>query len=83
MSFSRFEFYASGKLPEYLQKSLDKMIAAEEERKKGKEVSLYDCIYCELQSDINCAETDLEISSEKAWELRNKYLGIYKEEEIT
>ena len=59
-------------LPLYLKKDLDVFKNA----KKGD--SLIDCYYCELQSSINCAEEDREISSAVAWYLRETYLGITK-----
>lgn len=59
-------------LPDWLRESIDaytgntnKMIA--------------DCLYCELQSDINVAETEDLITSDQAWYLREKYLGIRKD----
>lgn len=39
-----------------------------------------DCLYCELQSDINVAEVENLISSDQAWDLREKYLGLIKED---
>lgn len=45
---------------------------------EGKESSLWDCYYCELQSDINVCEVEDIITSEQAWYLREKYLGISK-----
>lgn len=38
--------------------------------------SLWDCLYCELQSDINVAEVEQFINEEQAWYLRTKYLGL-------
>lgn len=46
----------------------------------GKDSSIWDCLYCELQSDINVAEQEQLISSETAWKLREQYLGIRKGE---
>lgn len=43
--------------------------------------SIADCLYCELQSDINVAEVEQLITSSQAWYLREKYLGIKKEGE--
>ena len=40
----------------------------------------FDCLYCELQSDINVAEVENLISSDQAWDLREKYLGLRKED---
>ena len=48
------------------------------EYEQNKETSLWDCYYCELQSDINVAEVEQIITSEQAWYLRRKYLGITK-----
>ena len=49
---------------------------------KGKDSSIWDCLYCELQSDINVAEVEQIITSEQAWFLREKYLGLRKEDNI-
>lgn len=46
----------------------------------GKDSSIWDCLYCELQSDINVAEVEQIITSEQAWFLREKYLGLRKED---
>jgi hypothetical protein len=37
--------------------------------------SMLDCYYCSLQSSINSAEVDCEITEEQATHLRRKYLG--------
>lgn len=66
-------------LPSYLQASIKKMKDAQKKADSGEEYLRYDCDYCELQSDINVAEVEGEISSEQAWYLREKYLGIAKE----
>ena len=47
----------------------------------GKDSSVWDCLYCELQADINAAEVDQMITSEQAWFLREKYLGLSRKEE--
>jgi len=44
--------------------------------------NIWDCLYCELQSDINVAEVENLITSEQAWYLREKYLGLKKENNI-
>ena len=59
-------------LPEWLQTSIQNY-------EENKETSLWDCYYCELQSDINVAEVEQIISSEQAWYLRGKYLGIERQ----
>ena len=40
----------------------------------------WDCDYCELQSNINCAEFDGLITPDLAWTLREKYLRLRKED---
>ncbi len=67
-------------IPNYLKTSLDKMKKAIELKASGQEYLRYDCDYCELQSDINVAEIDGDITQEQAWYLRSKYLGLVKEE---
>lgn len=44
--------------------------------------NIWDYLYCELQSDINVAEVENLITSEQAWYLREKYLGLKKENNI-
>ena len=56
-----------------LPKWLEESISIYEE---NKETTLWDCYYCELQSDINVAETESLITSKQAWYLREKYLGL-------
>lgn len=65
-------------LPEYLQESLNKMKECNSKLKRGEDYLHWDCDFMELQSDINCAEVDGNISAEQAWYLREKYLGIKK-----
>lgn len=61
-----------------LPKWLDESIKINYPASIDKNNSLWDCHYCELQSDINVAEVEGEITSEQAWYLRGKYLGITK-----
>ena len=75
-SYKRYEKY----LPSCLRASLDKMIEAQRKVDSGEEYLRYDCDYCELQSEINVAEVEGQISPEQAWYLRGKYLGLVKEE---
>ena len=56
-------------LPKWLSESIDTY-------QNGKDSSLWDCLYCELQSDINVAEQEQLITTEQAWFLRKKYLEI-------
>ena len=62
-------------LPDYLEES----IRAYE---SGKNSSIWDCLYCELQSDINAAEVEQIITLEQAWYLREKYLGLSRKDNI-
>lgn len=63
-------------LPDFLQESIEMMKSAWNKLDHGEEYLLWDCDYCNLQSDINSAEADQMISSEQAWYLREKYLRI-------
>lgn len=47
-------------LPEWLSESIQNY-------ENGKDSSIWDCLYCELQSDINVAEVEQIITSEQAW----------------
>lgn len=67
-------------LPEFLQIDLDRYKQAQEDIQNGKEVSLMDCYYCELQSSINVCEVERIISQDHAWYLREKYLGLMRED---
>lgn len=60
-------------LPEWLEESIQNY-------ENGKNSSVWDCLYCELQADINAAEVDQMITSEQAWFLREKYLGLSRKE---
>lgn len=64
--------YLEYDLPPFLQESIQAMVAGDPD--------FWDCLYCELQSDINVAEVEQIITSEQAWYLREKYLGIKKEQ---
>lgn len=63
--------YLEHGLPENLVKSIQAFVNTP---------SLYDCLYGELQSDINVAELCDEITEEQAWYLREKYLCIKRRE---
>lgn len=60
-------------LPDWLEESVKAYI-------NNKNEMIEDCLYCELQADINVAEVEELITSEQAWYLREKYLGIGKEQ---
>ena len=63
-------------LPPFLQESINAMKAAWDKLDCGEEYDYWDCDFCNLQTDINIAETGLVISSEQAWYLRRKYLRL-------
>lgn len=44
----------------------------------GEEYLLWDCDYCNLQSDINCAEADQMTNFEQAWHLLLRFNGAEK-----
>ena len=69
-----------GRLPEILWLSIQKMQKAWEMLDNGVPYLHWDCDYCELQSDINCAEVDGLITPALAWTLREKYLRMRKED---
>ena len=68
--------YLEKGLPEYLSKSLSAMIDAWKIEDSGKRDIHFDIYWCDLNADINSAETEQEISSEQAWYLRRKYLRM-------
>lgn len=74
--------YLECDLPAFLQKSIDDMKEVWRNWDEGLKLPDWDCRYCCLQSDINCAETDMQITEEQAWYLREKYLRMKKEETI-
>ena len=71
--------YLEKGLPEYLRSSIEAMIRSWEIIDKGGKDLHWDVYWCELNADINCAETDQEISCEQAWHLRRKYLRMERE----
>ena len=70
--------YLECNLPLFLADSLSVYRDALKKQQNGAVVTLMDCYYCELQSDINSAEVNNIISSEQAWYLREKYLGLVR-----
>ena len=67
-------------LPKYLEESISEFNAGLRKMEEDKNYLHFDCDYCQLQANINCAESDNEISSEQAWYLRGKYLGLSRGE---
>ena len=57
-------------MPPYLQSSLENMIASWKMIDSGRKDLNWDFYWCELNADINAAETEQEISAEQAWYLR-------------
>ncbi|MBP1572741.1 MAG: hypothetical protein J6A55_02925 [Oscillospiraceae bacterium] len=74
--------YLEQGLPPLLKESIEQMIKTWEIIDNGGKKSDWDCDYCELQSNINCAEVDQYITSEQAWYLREKYLRMERTEEL-
>lgn len=68
--------YLERGLPKYLSDSLQAMIKSWKIEDSGESDLHFDIYWCELNADINWAETEHEISSEQAWYLRRKYLRI-------
>ena len=67
-------------LPSSLQESIDKMKIVNQMLEEGRRNFLWDGEWCELNSEINVCEVDGIISSDQAWYLREKYLGMRKED---
>ena len=66
-------------LPAYLQASVRAMEQSWSLVDSGKKDLHWDLNWCDLNADINSAETEQEISSEQAWYLRKKYLRMERE----
>lgn len=71
--------YLEYNLPPYLQISLDEMKKVLKQMQEGCTPPYWDDTFCELQSNLNVAEVEGDISSKQAWYLRENYLGIKKE----
>lgn len=69
-------------LPECIIELLEPMQRSWARRDAGKLDMNWDCIFCDLQTEINCAEVGGRIDSEQAWYLRSKYLRLEKPEGI-
>lgn len=72
--------YLEKKLPLCLEKVLNDYKESERRRKKDKSYTLWDIYYGILQSEINCCEVEHMITSNQAWYLREKYLGVIKDD---
>lgn len=63
-------------IPECLVEYIEKMKLAWKKKDNKEFYDMWDCDFCELQSEINVAEIEGVISNEFAWYLREKYLRI-------
>lgn len=68
--------YLEYDLPIFLQDSIHQMNESWERIDAGKEDSIWDCNWCDLQSSINICEVEQLITSEQANFLRKKYLRM-------
>lgn len=68
--------YLEYDLPIFLQDSIYQMNESWEKIDAGKEDSIWDCNWCDLQSSINICEVEQLITSEQANFLRKKYLRM-------
>lgn len=63
-------------LPSYLRKSIEAMNTSWALLDSGRQDLHWDLNWCDLNADINYAETEQAISSKQAWYLREKYLRM-------
>lgn len=68
--------YLGKGLPDYLRKSVAAMVESWELEDSGKKDLHWDIHWCDLNADINSAQTEQEITPEQAWYLRRKYLRM-------
>ena len=68
--------YLEYDLPIFLQYSIHQMNESWDKIDAGKEDSIWDCNWCDLQSSINICEVEQLITSEQANFLRKKYLRM-------
>ena len=76
------ESYLECSLPKHLLKCIKKMQEAWKKIDNNEEYSLWDCDYCELNSEINVCEVEHLISSKQANYIRKKYLRMNEEDYI-
>ncbi len=72
------EYSIDTSLPPFLQESIKAFIVGKEKYEKG-DYHEFDMDYCDLQTDINVCETEQMITSDEAWELRKRYLGLQRD----
>ena len=80
--FPKDETYLEKGLPAYLQASIETMRDSWTRIDHGEKDLHWDIYWCDLNADINCAETEQEISSDQAWYLRKKYLRMEKDDDV-
>lgn len=71
------EFKIDSTLPKFLRESIKAFLIGQEKYERGGYYQ-FDMDYCDLQSDINVCEVEQMITSDEAWELRERYLGLCK-----
>ena len=74
------ETYLEKGLPQYLESSLAAMKKSWQIEDSGRHDPYWDCYWCELNADINAAETERSISREQAGYLRRIYLRMEENE---
>lgn len=72
--------YLEYNLPIYVQRSIDEYREYLAKVDAGYPNLRFDLYYDALNANINSAENGFEISSEQAWFLREKYLGVTRED---
>lgn len=65
-------------LSKFLRESIEAFLIGKEKHENGIGYSEFDMDYCDLQTDINVCEVEQMITSDEAWRLREKYLGLQK-----
>lgn len=65
-------------LPLFLRESISAFLIGKEKHESGIGYTEFDMDYCDLQTYINVCEVEQMITSEEAWELRERYLGLQK-----
>ena len=65
-------------LPQFLRESIEAFLIGKEKYESGIGYSEFDMDYCDLQTDINICEVEQMITSDEAWQLREKYLELQK-----
>lgn len=72
--------YLEKGLPPYLLDSIKAMSDSWVKVDHGQRDLRWDIHWCDLNADINAAETEQEITSDQAWYLRQKYLRMEKDD---